>query len=180
MIDPEVIPGRMMLLITLFLVVINIFNNLSSNSPSSSGFNAVSAWMFSCLVFVFGALVAYAGILLKQRMIKQVKYLYSLVIFSLILCFHYYSLYSILFIGLFLHFVVHVELQSKNQSIQTFQPSIKKAMFIMVYILQFQVFNEYVMIRIIQKLHFYHITLIDIVTNAQMSMLGSNMTSLFE
>ena len=81
LIDPEVIPGRMMLLITLFLVVINIFNNLSSNSPSSSGFNAVSAWMFSCLFFVFGALAAYAGILLKQRMIKQVKYLLRLVSF---------------------------------------------------------------------------------------------------
>ena len=82
LIDPEVIPGRMMLLITLFLVVINIFNNLSSNSPSSSGFNAVSAWMFSCLFFVFGALAAYAGILLKQRMIKQVKYLLSWLAFD--------------------------------------------------------------------------------------------------
>ena len=82
LIDPEVIPGRMMLLITLFLVVINIFNNLSSNSPSSSGFNAVSAWMISCLVFVFGALIAYAGILLKQRIIKRVKYLHYLIMFS--------------------------------------------------------------------------------------------------
>ena len=73
MIEPDVIPGRMALLVTLFLVVINIFNNLISNSPNSAGFNAVSAWVFSCLVFVFGALVAYAGILLRKKIAKRVS-----------------------------------------------------------------------------------------------------------
>ena len=61
------IPGRMALLVTLFLVVINIFINLTDNSPVSKGFNAASAWVFSCLIFVFGTLVAYAGILLKKK-----------------------------------------------------------------------------------------------------------------
>ena len=73
MIEPDVIPGRMALLVTLFLVVINIFNNLISNSPNSVGFTAISAWIFSCLVFVFGTLVAYAGILMKKKIAKKVN-----------------------------------------------------------------------------------------------------------
>ena len=32
-VPPDVIPGRMALLITLFLVLVNIFNNVTTNSP---------------------------------------------------------------------------------------------------------------------------------------------------
>ena len=33
LIPPDIVPGRMALLITLFLVLINIFNNVTTNSP---------------------------------------------------------------------------------------------------------------------------------------------------
>ena len=53
-------------------------NTLTSNSPISEGFNAASAWIFSCIVFVFGALVGYTGILLKKKIIlKRVSELFN-------------------------------------------------------------------------------------------------------
>ena len=33
LVNPEVIPGRMTLLVTIFLVLINIFNTIQTNSP---------------------------------------------------------------------------------------------------------------------------------------------------
>ena len=57
LIPPEVVPGRMAMLITLFLVLINIFNIVTSNSPNVEGMTAIAAWMLVCIFFVFGALV---------------------------------------------------------------------------------------------------------------------------
>ena len=71
MIEPDIVAGRMMLLTTLFLVLINLMNNLTSNAPNSEGLNAASAWILSCIIFVFAALVAYAGILLKKKILKR-------------------------------------------------------------------------------------------------------------
>ena len=83
-IDPEVIPGRMALLITLFLVLINIFNNMSSNSPhSESGFTAVSSWLFACIMFVFSALAEYTMILYKLKNKTKVQFLYNLILYKL-------------------------------------------------------------------------------------------------
>ena len=36
-VPPDVIPGRMALLITLFLVLVNIFNNITTNTPKAEG-----------------------------------------------------------------------------------------------------------------------------------------------
>ena len=36
-VPPEVIPGRMALLVTLFLVLVNIFNTVTSNTPKAEG-----------------------------------------------------------------------------------------------------------------------------------------------
>ena len=44
------------MLITLFLVLINIFNIVTSNSPNVEGMTAIAAWMLVCIFFVFGAL----------------------------------------------------------------------------------------------------------------------------
>lgn len=63
LIPPEVIPGRMALLVTLFLVLINIFNTITNISPNVEGMTAISSWMIACMFFVFGALMAYASIL---------------------------------------------------------------------------------------------------------------------
>ena len=67
MIPPDVIPGRMTLLITLFLVMISIFNSVSAKSPKVEGFNALTAWIICCILFVFGALCGYGGILFQKN-----------------------------------------------------------------------------------------------------------------
>jgi len=66
-VPPDVIPGRMALLITLFLVLVNIFNTVTTNTPKAEGLTAIEAWMLSCILFVFGALVEYAVILFNQQ-----------------------------------------------------------------------------------------------------------------
>ena len=54
LIPPDIVPGRMSLLITLFLVLINIFNNVTTNSPKAEGLTAIEIWMLACILFVFG------------------------------------------------------------------------------------------------------------------------------
>ena len=63
LIPPEVVPGRMALLVTLFLVLINIFNTITNVSPNVEGMTAIASWMIACMFFVFGALLGYAGLL---------------------------------------------------------------------------------------------------------------------
>ena len=53
----------MALLVTLFLVLTNIYTNVENQSPVSNSTNLLSIWLMVCLVFVFGALMAYAAIL---------------------------------------------------------------------------------------------------------------------
>merc|ERR1712113_151846 len=67
LIPPDIIPGRMALLVTLFLVLVNIFNTVTTNTPKAEGLTAIEAWMLSCILFVFGALVEYAIILMQKQ-----------------------------------------------------------------------------------------------------------------
>ena len=60
----EIIPGRMTLLITLFLCLINIFNTISSASPNTESFTSISIWLVTCILFVTTALLQYGIILL--------------------------------------------------------------------------------------------------------------------
>ena len=53
----------MALLITLFLVLVNIFNTITNISPNVEGMTAISMWMIACIFFVFGSLMAYATLL---------------------------------------------------------------------------------------------------------------------
>ena len=63
LIPPEVVPGRMALLITLLLCLINIFNSVTSNSPNSDSITSIGAWIIYCIVFVKSALLQYGAIL---------------------------------------------------------------------------------------------------------------------
>merc|ERR1719410_2368701 len=72
-VPPDVIPGRMALLITLFLVLVNIFNTVTTNTPKAEGLTAIETWMLSCLLFVFGALVEYAVILFNKQGQKKTQ-----------------------------------------------------------------------------------------------------------
>jgi len=67
LIKPEVVPGRMALLVTLFLVLINIFNSVREQAPISARLNAVDLYLVVCVFFVFSALMEYAAILLLLK-----------------------------------------------------------------------------------------------------------------
>ena len=71
LIKPEVIPGRMALLITLFLVLINIFNGVKADAPASKQLNAVDLYLVVCIFLVFAALVEYSVILYIQKKVKK-------------------------------------------------------------------------------------------------------------
>ena len=88
----------MTLLVTLFLVLINIFLNITSTSPESESMTSMSLWVITCLLFVFGALFEYACILWVkynnfkkdlpndekiQRILKQTDFIF-LIIFPLL------------------------------------------------------------------------------------------------
>jgi len=57
LVNPECIPGRMSLLITIFLVLINIYNTIQTNSPQAEALTAMEAWLIACIVFVFACLI---------------------------------------------------------------------------------------------------------------------------
>ena len=67
LIPPEVVPGRMGLLITLMLVLVNLFINITSKSPNTDSMTAISSWMIACISFVSLALIEYAMVLLFKH-----------------------------------------------------------------------------------------------------------------
>lgn len=71
LIKPEVVPGRMALLITLFLVLTNIFNGVKSTAPVSKRLNAIDLYLVVCIFLVFAALVEYSVILFMQKKLRQ-------------------------------------------------------------------------------------------------------------
>ena len=70
-IDPTVIPGRMGMLITIFLVLINIFVGVKNSSPTSNGLNAVDVFLVVCIGQVFAALCEYTLVLQKYGQPKN-------------------------------------------------------------------------------------------------------------
>ncbi|XP_040563725.1 gamma-aminobutyric acid receptor subunit alpha-2 isoform X4 [Lepeophtheirus salmonis] len=71
LVRPECVPGRMGMLITLFLVLVNIFNTVRSSAPvpASSRLNAIDSYLVVCICMVFLALFEYAFLLfiIKSR-----------------------------------------------------------------------------------------------------------------
>ena len=65
-IRPEVVPGRMGLLVTILLVLINIFIGIKSKAPISSGLNAFDVFLVICIGQVFIACLEYAMVLLMM------------------------------------------------------------------------------------------------------------------
>ena len=62
--NPNNLPGRMGLLVTAFLTLINIFIGVRNNSPPSSGLNAISIFLVLCIGNVFAAFLEYACVLI--------------------------------------------------------------------------------------------------------------------
>ncbi len=52
LIPPDVVPGRMTLLVTLLLVEVSIFLRVSDMEPASSRVSALSVWVISCIAIV--------------------------------------------------------------------------------------------------------------------------------
>ena len=69
----------MALLVTLFLVLVNIFNSVTANAPKSEGLTAVETWVVMCILHVFCVLSEYAIILkiiqVKMRFFDHNSYL---------------------------------------------------------------------------------------------------------
>ena len=63
-VNPSCVPGRMGMLITVFLVLINIFIGVKNNSPISNGLNAADVFLVTCIGNVFAALLEYAVVLI--------------------------------------------------------------------------------------------------------------------
>ena len=70
-IRPEVVPGRMGLLVTTLLVLINIFIGIKSKAPISSGLNAFDVFLIICIGQVFVACLEYAMVLVLMDSKEQ-------------------------------------------------------------------------------------------------------------
>jgi len=68
LISVNVIPVRMILLLVLFLVLVNIHINVTTYTPKAEGPTAIAVWMQACILFVFGALIEYVAILIKNQL----------------------------------------------------------------------------------------------------------------
>ena len=66
-INPDVVPGRMGLLVTIFLVLINIFNGAKLNEPISSFLNAIDIYILGCIGHVFLVLSEYVIVLSMDK-----------------------------------------------------------------------------------------------------------------
>ena len=69
MIPQELVPGRMGLLITLFLVLVNLFISITTNSPNTKSLTSISTWILACIIFVQGAVLEYGCILLFKHVV---------------------------------------------------------------------------------------------------------------
>ena len=67
LIPSDDIQGRMALLVTLFLVLVNIFNAITTNSPKADGLNALQAWVIACIFFVFGEALSHFLLTISMR-----------------------------------------------------------------------------------------------------------------
>merc|ERR1719361_1449958 len=74
-VPPDIVPARIVLLVTLCLVLINMFNSTTTRIPVSNAVTAMEVWLLACMLLVFLSLVQYAVILrrivLHNRVIES-------------------------------------------------------------------------------------------------------------
>ena len=73
-IPPDVVPGRMGLLITSLLVLVNLFASITRESPNSDSFTTISTWMIVCIFFVCSATWEYFCILMVKHFNHYLNY----------------------------------------------------------------------------------------------------------
>ena len=64
------VPARIVLLVTLCLVLINMFNSNTTRIPVSKTVTALEVWLLACMLLVFLSLVEYA-VILRQIVIYK-------------------------------------------------------------------------------------------------------------
>ena len=64
-IPPEAIPGRMALLITTLLVLVNLLGNSLRSQPASKYATLIDYWFIGCILFVTASLFSYALLMYK-------------------------------------------------------------------------------------------------------------------
>ena len=70
-IPPDSFPGRMGLLVTLVLCIINVMINEMEQSPATNGISTIDLWCIICLVMVAIASLEYAVLLYLMRFGKR-------------------------------------------------------------------------------------------------------------
>ncbi|KAL1140611.1 hypothetical protein AAG570_000541, partial [Ranatra chinensis] len=68
---PEVVPGRMVLLVTTLLSLVTMFDTIRNNSPNALELKCIEVWLISCTLFVFFALLEYFIVLFGIRYDKH-------------------------------------------------------------------------------------------------------------
>ncbi|KAG6452752.1 hypothetical protein O3G_MSEX007746 [Manduca sexta] len=68
---PEIVPGRMVLLVTTLLSLVTMFDTVSTNSPDALELKCIEVWLISCTMFVFIALLEYFVVLFGIRYDKS-------------------------------------------------------------------------------------------------------------
>jgi hypothetical protein len=81
-VPPEIVPGRMALLITTFLMLINIANSFDSTYSGFNSLTAMDVWLRICMAFVALAIVEYALLLLIQYHGKKTLPLHKVAILT--------------------------------------------------------------------------------------------------
>ena len=71
----DAVPGRLGLLLTLLLMMINLNNSVSSTIPKSSNVTPITIWIVGSIAFVFLALLEYAIILYIVKFVEVKKIL---------------------------------------------------------------------------------------------------------
>ena len=71
-VPPDVVPGRMGLLVTVFLMLITIFIGVRREAPPSNGFvNAADMFVIACISHVFLGFIEYAFVLFGVKKAKM-------------------------------------------------------------------------------------------------------------
>ena len=64
-IDPDVVPGRLGLLVTLFLIVTNVYGTVEA--PKARNFSYIEVWMLGIQATILAAILEYGYILVQQK-----------------------------------------------------------------------------------------------------------------
>merc|ERR1712008_423919 len=71
LINPDVIPGRMGMIVTLYLISANVYNSVEG--PSSRGFSNIELWMVGAQFPILLALFEYGFILYLKKTARKVE-----------------------------------------------------------------------------------------------------------